>query len=106
MDKASDNDISVDLTHLPTLPKQRPNDVFIMDLLMPYFSRAEIFRINKIRLHLQVYLLSDTSTFDGNSLLPDIQKGILHRKSNLEWSRQPLVQKYSIVTNSYFTYST
>ena len=90
----SDNEIKIDLTHKPTLPTQRLSDKFIMDVLNPYFSPSDLFRINKIRLHMQVYLLSEISTLDGLHILPDIENGVTNRSSKYEWPRQPLVKKY------------
>ena len=90
----NDNDINIDLTHSPTLPKQKTNDAFIMDVLKTHFGKPDLFRINKIRLHLQVYLLSEISTIDGKNILPNICHGKSFRASMFEWPGQPLVPKY------------
>ena len=88
------NDLSIDLTHEPTFQKQRKYDAFIMDLLHKHFEPADLFRINKIRLHLQVLVLSDITTLDGKTILPNINLGTSHRTSSYEWPKQPLVTKY------------
>ena len=52
--------------------KQRQHDFFIMDVLHPYFTHTELFRINKVRLHLQILVTSDITTLDGKHVLPNM----------------------------------
>ena len=90
----SSHDIEVDLTFPPTFRKQRTNDLFLMDFFSSRFSQSDLYRLNKIRLHMQVLLFSDIISYDGKQVLPNIYDGVSNRDSIYEWPKQPLVTKY------------
>jgi hypothetical protein len=76
-----------------TLLPARTNDRFLMDQIIKYnFSPLQLRHINYCRLFLQVFLLSDFTTADGQKILPYIIKGFqpVDRKSGLHWPRQEL----------------
>jgi hypothetical protein len=74
---------------IPT--KSRENDLFLMEeFFKQHIPVAHMRILNRCRLYLQVITLSDISTADGHTILPEIKQGIWleQRKSNLLWPTQ------------------
>jgi hypothetical protein len=83
--------MQVEVEHhwLPTLTRE--NDIMLMDLFMTLnFSHSQLKLINNCRLFLQVLTLSDITSADGKTLLPNYTKGIVStdRTSSLKWPEQ------------------
>ena len=90
----SSRGIEFELTNSPTFKKQRKFDQFIMDVIKPHFSREQLTRINKVRIHLKVLRMSDVTDIGGKYILPNIRDGTNYRESTYGWMKQPLVEKY------------
>ena len=77
--------VTIDLTRLITFMCQRLQDKAIMQVLTQHFTKSELVLINRARIHLQLYFLSDMTSFDGRSVLPNIVDAINYRTSS--WKR-------------------
>ena len=63
----------------------REGDKFIMDIATSIgMSKRQVMNLNEIRKHLQIILLSDIVTLNGEKLTDEIEEGI-SRKSSLQW---------------------
>ena len=71
----------------------RKHDFALMDRVIQskIFNRDEIMSINRCRLFLQVFYLSDIVTCNGEKILPEALNGkfLLHPQSRWKWPRQP-----------------
>ena len=90
----SDRELQVNITLPYAIPPQRSNDEYIMDVLIPLFTPSEIVKINKIRLHYNLLFLSDLADIRGRHILPDIKRGINHRKSHILFPHQTYSPKW------------
>lgn len=91
------HNIQVDITIAWLPPVQRENDRYIMDLILEdSYTEKELEHLNKCRLYLQVYLLSDVYTADGKALeLWVISFSDIRRKSKWEWPHTSKPSNYS-----------
>ena len=65
----------IDIHGVYTIPSlQRDNDFAIMEHLVLHgdFTQAELQKINRLRIYLQVYFMSDVTTSDGTQIKVDI----------------------------------
>ena len=85
----SNRALDIDLSFNIVLPKQRKNDQFLMDVVEQFFCPTDVVLINKMRIHLQIVFLSDICDIRGRKLLPDLRRKLIHRKSSLNWPKQP-----------------
>ena len=90
----SSRGIEFELTKPPTFQHQRKFDQFLMDVLKPYFTKDQLSKINKIRLHLKVLRMSDITDIEGKYILPNIKDGVNFRDSTYGWMKQPLVKNF------------
>ena len=68
--------IAIDLTQIQTLRPQRKYDKSIMDVIKPYFTTAEQILINRMRIHLKLYYISDMVGMDGRRVLQNIKQHV------------------------------
>jgi hypothetical protein len=83
--------ITVEVERHWTIQHARRNDMSLMDEFLKYnFSPQQLKHINNCRLFLQVILLSDIATADGQQILSTIRRGHkpIDRVSELHWPRQ------------------
>ena len=85
--------ITIDLTQIQTLRPQRKYDKSIMDVIKPYFTTAEQILINRMRIHLKLYYISDMVDMDGRRVLQNIKQHVSYRDSIWEWPQQSLPTK-------------
>ena len=90
----SSRGISFELTKKVGFKKQRKHDQFLMDIIKHYFTKTQLIQINKIRIHLKILRLSDITDVSGKYVLPNISRGVNHRRSTYGWINQPLVTKF------------
>jgi hypothetical protein len=85
-------DGSVLYTEDRSLKLQCTNDSFLMESfrILPGIGSTELRRLNQCRLYLQVTLLSEITSANGLSILPNFLQGNKHanRRSLLTWPRQ------------------
>ena len=58
-----------------TIPRlQRDNDFALMEYIVLHgnFTQTELIQINRLRVYLQVYFMSDVTTCDGTQIKMDI----------------------------------
>ena len=89
----------IDIHCIYTIPPlQRDNDFAIMEYLVLYgdFTQAELQKINRLRIYLQVYFMSDVTTSDGTQIKLDIynvRKTITTGISKWEWPNQEITSR-------------
>ena len=82
----------------------RPNDIFLMELLLPHLPSTSVhYCINACRLHLQILTLADLVTLDGTRVLPHILLGKNFRSSHLRWPKQEIPQHWWSIWAKYIT---
>ena len=59
-----------------------------MDMLTPHFTENEMPIINRYRIHLQLFFISNATTIQGRKLLPCVHEVQMHRTSIWEWPNQ------------------
>ena len=87
-------DLQIDISRSYLLPKQRDNDMFIMDILFQFFTSTQLCILNKVRLHLKILFLSDICDIRGKILLPEVRNITIFRTSLLQWPYQPILPKW------------
>ena len=91
--------ISCDFTNDCTFAPQRQHDLSLMELLAPHFTSSELVMINRIRIHLQLYFLSDVTDINGSKLIPCIRQMKSDRTSTWEWPTQSQPKNCSLLWN-------
>jgi len=82
--------ITIDVTRPQTLLPQRMNDRTIMEVLSPYFTQHEMILVNRMRIHLKLFHISDMVDISGKKVLGNIIHHTNYRASHWEWPTQPL----------------
>jgi hypothetical protein len=71
------------------IPLQRPNDLYLMDFIMDLgLTNKQVYRLNNLRMHLQLTRLSDGVTADGARIHPNTWNSLpTGRPSQFDWPR-------------------
>ena len=76
--------VTLDITGPQKLAPQRQSDRAIMDVLRPFFTPAELSLLNRMRIYLRLYYVSDMTDLAGRQVLSSMQKNISYRGSTWE----------------------
>ena len=85
--------ITCDFTDMYSFEPQHQHDKTIMNILTHHFTSSELQIINRVRMYLKIYFLSDVTDIKGRSILPCIRSLHSDRDSKWEWPNQQLPKK-------------